>query len=137
MKRLAPLFLVACLLFPGCGEPTAVDAAFTLGEPFWLAQGEQAVSADGPTAVRFVAVVGDSRCPEGAMCVWAGEVTLDVGVRVAAGEEVITRLSGTTTPNDTRLQQSGRFVELLVVEGGSGGDLTKGYRAQLRVTAAR
>ena len=137
MRRLAPLVLVVCLLVPGCGDPTAVDAAFTLGEPFWLAQGDRAVSSDGPTAVRFVAVVGDSRCPEGAMCVWAGEVTVDVGVRVSAGDEVVTRLSGTTTPNGTRLQEVGRLVELLLVEGGSRGDLTKGYRAQLRVTAVR
>lgn len=83
---------MASRLVPGCGEPSAVDAAFTLGEPFWLALGERSVSADGPTAIRFVAVVGDSRCPEGAMCVWAGEATVDVGVRVAAGDRAQLRV---------------------------------------------
>ncbi|MCE9603069.1 MAG: hypothetical protein K8S21_12770 [Gemmatimonadetes bacterium] len=139
MRRLAPLFLVACLLVAGCGSPTAVDREFVLGEPFWLAQGDRAVSTDGSTATRFVAVVSDSRCPPEAVCVWAGEVTVDIGVRVAGGEEVVTRLSGTTTPDGTRLQPMGRLVELLAVEGdrGAGGDPIKGYRAQLRVTPIR
>lgn len=139
MRRLAPLFLVLCLVLAGCGSPTAVDQQFALGEPFWLAQGARAVSGEGSTAVRFAAVVSDSRCPPEAVCVWAGEVTVDVGLRVAGGDEIVTRLSGTTTPTGTRLQGIGRLVELLAVEGGSGGggDSSKGYRAQLRVTAVR
>ena len=139
MRRLAPLFLVVYLLVASCGSPTAVDQLFTFGEPFRLAQGDRAVSGDGSTAVRFAAVVSDSRCPPGAVCVWAGEVTVDIGVRVAGGDEVVTRLSGTTTPNGARLQELGRLVELVGVEGGAGagGDSSTGYRAQLRVTLVR
>lgn len=139
MRRLAPLFLVLCLALGACGSPTAVDQEFALGEPFWLAQGARAVSGDGSTAVRFAAVVSDSRCPPEAVCVWAGEVTVDIGVRVGGGDEVVSRLSGTTTPDGTRLQGIGRLVELLAVEGGTGGGsaASKGYRAQLRVTAVR
>ena len=139
MRRLAPLFVVLTLLVASCGSPTAVDQQFEFGEPFWLAQGDRAVSGDGSTAVRFSTVVSDSRCPPGAVCVWAGEVTVDIGVRVADGAEVVARLSGTTTPNGTRLPEMGRLVELLAVEGGvgAGGDAGKDYRVQLRVTPVR
>ena len=135
MKRLAPLFLVVCFVFTRCGAPTAVEQTFALGEPFWLAQGKQAVSSDGSTIVRFAAVVGDSRCPPEAVCIWAGEVTVDIAVRVAAGDEVITRLHQRSDPIPTPVPSTGRVVELLGVEGGAGAgsDLTKGYRAQLRV----
>ncbi len=137
MRRLAPFFLVACLLVLSCGDPTAVEQTFTLGEPFWLAQGKRAVSSDGSTTVRFATVVGDSRCPPNAVCIWAGEVTVDIGVRIAAGEEVVTRLNGRPSPLTTTVPEVGRTVELLAVEGGSGAgrDLTKGYRTQLRVTS--
>lgn len=139
MRRLTPLFLVPVLLFLGCGNPTAVEQTFTLGQPFWLSQDMRAVSADGSTIVRFAAVVGDSRCPPEAVCIWAGEVTVDIGVRVAAGDEVITRLNSPPDPVTTPAQGGARVVELLGVEGGSGAgsDLSKGYRAQLRVTAVR
>lgn len=138
IRRLAPLFLVMSLLVASCGGPTAVDQEFAPGEPFWLAQGARAVSADAATIVRFAAAVSDSRCPPEAVCVWAGEVTVDIGVRVAGSDEVVARLSGTTTPS-ARLQEIGRQVELLAVEGGSGAgsDLSKGYRIQLRVSLVR
>ena len=86
MRRLASLFLVACLLFFGCGNPTAVEQTFTLGEPFWLARGKRAVSSDGSTTVRFAAVVG---------------------------EEVVTRLNGSPDPITTPLQEVGRTVDPL------------------------
>ena len=131
--------LAALLLLSGaaCGAPTAVMRSFTPGEPFWLALGQSAAGEDGGTVVRFAKVVGDSRCPERAVCVWQGEVTVDLGVRVTGADEVLARLHTVTEPRSVTVQ--GRFIELLAVEGGAGAgsDLTQGYRAQLRVTLVR
>jgi hypothetical protein len=136
--RSAPLFfalaLVTLLAAASCGAPTAVVRSFTPGEPFWLALGESATGDDGGTVVRFAKVVGDSRCPPGAVCVWQGEVTVDLGVRVGGVDEVHLTLGTETPPRSATLP--GRMIELLAVEGGHGAG-SEGYRAQLRVTFVR
>lgn len=92
--------LAALLLLGGaaCGAPTAAMRSFAPGEWFWLALGQAAAGEDGGTVVRFAKVVGDSRCPEGAVCVWQGEVTVDVGVRLAGADEMLARLHTVTEP---------------------------------------
>ncbi len=139
MRRLAPLFLFVPLLVASCGRPTAVERSFALGEPFWLGVGELAVGDDFGTAVRFVRVVGDSRCPPRAVCIWAGEVVVEIGLQVGAGAPVLSELHSALPPTGVRLDSLGRQIELLAVEGGhgAGSDLTTGYRAQLRVSAVR
>jgi len=131
--------LAALLLLGGvaCGAPTAVVRTFTPGDPFWLTLGQSAVGDDGGTAVRFAKVVGDSRCPPQAVCVWQGEVNVDLGVRVGGGEDLIMRLNTETPPTSVTVQ--GRRIELLAVEGGRGGAIgpTDSYRAQLMVTFVR
>lgn len=47
--------------------------------------GEAALKAEG-LVLRFVSVVGDSRCPEGVTCVWAGDAEIRVGLRRAGGK---------------------------------------------------
>jgi hypothetical protein len=131
---LAALLLLAVA---ACGAPTSVVRSFAPGEPFWLALGQSAVGDDGGTAVRFAKVVGDSRCPPQAVCVWQGEVNVDLGVRVGGVEELIVRLNTETPPKSVTVQ--GRLIELLAVEGGRGAGIgpTDPYRAQLRVTFVR
>lgn len=139
MRRLAPLFLVLSLMVASCGSPTAVERSFLLGDAFWLGVGERAVGDDGATAVRFVRVVGDSRCPPEAVCIWAGEVVVEIGLQVGMQPEVRSALHSSTPPTGVRLDGLGYFIELLEVDGGrgAGSDLTKGYRARLRVTGVR
>ncbi len=147
--RPAPLFFVHAFLRVGalagllllgvaaCGAPTAVVRSFTPGEPFWLALGQSAVGDDGETAVRFAKVAGDSRCPPEAVCIWQGEVNVDLGVRVGGVDELILRLNTETPPRSVTAQ--GRLIELLAVDGGRGAGIgpTDPYRAQLRVTFVR
>lgn len=91
IRRPAPLFsLCLALLAPlaGCGTPTAVTDGFVLGEPFSLREGTTLVSTDRSTAVRFVSVVTDSRCPGGdIVCIWEGEaiIALEVWNPLSAG----------------------------------------------------
>lgn len=132
-------FVFAVLLFAvaACGAPTAVVRSFTPGAPFWLPLGQAAAGDDGETVVRFAKVVGDSRCPPEAVCIWQGEVNVDLGVRVDGVDELIVRLNTETPPKSVTVQ--GRLIELLAVDGGRSVGIgpTDPYRAQLRVTFVR
>jgi hypothetical protein len=71
------VLLAALLVIPwlaGCAGPSDVPGV-GLGEQFSLAPGQSASIEGEDLAVRFVEVIGDSRCPEGAVCIWAGEVS--------------------------------------------------------------
>ncbi|MEM7483282.1 MAG: hypothetical protein AAF481_19125 [Acidobacteriota bacterium] len=70
--------LLACTLFAlACQSSPAEDLpAVSPGESFRLAVGESARLDLLGWRVTFVEVVGDSRCPKGVQCVWAGEATV-------------------------------------------------------------
>ena len=55
-----------------------------IGEAISLKINESAKLATNDLSVTFKAVTSDSRCPQGAQCVWAGEA--DVVLTVKAGE---------------------------------------------------
>jgi hypothetical protein len=61
-------------VFTGCAGP-APDINATLGERFSLAIGQSAVIAEEGLRVKFIEVIGDSRCPHGVECLWAGEAS--------------------------------------------------------------
>jgi len=48
----------------------------SLGDEFQLRVGEHAALSDLGLWISFVGVVGDSRCPLKAMCVWAGDAAV-------------------------------------------------------------
>jgi hypothetical protein len=135
--RARALAVVLLLAAAACGAPTAVLRSFTPGAPFWLPLGQAATGDDGETVVRFAKVVGDSRCPPGAVCVWQGEVNVEIGVRIGGDEELLVRINTETPPKG--VTERGRLIELLAVEGGNGAGIgpTDSYRAQLRVTFVR
>jgi hypothetical protein len=64
--------LLACAL-AACRE-SPVDEEFT------LAPGESVVVSDSGPKLTFEEVVEDSRCPMDAICVWAGQVVIDVSI---------------------------------------------------------
>ena len=65
---------LALLLVAGCsGQPTEISA--NLGKEFNLAIGQSAAIAGEDLRIQFIEVISDSRCPEGAICVWEGEVS--------------------------------------------------------------
>ena len=51
-----------------------------LGDEFWLKMGESVTLQKGGLTIQFKSLAGDSRCPEGVLCVWMGnaEVILEV-----------------------------------------------------------
>ena len=79
--QLKALFLVGLLVAVmvlvfsiGCNDQTDEISA-ELGQEVDLQPGQSLVIEDEPIKVKFVEVVGDSRCPTGATCVWEGEVS--------------------------------------------------------------
>ncbi len=75
--------LVAALFLSGaaCNGITEIRA----DKPFQLKVGQTAVLPDGSAALRFASVPTDSRCPMGAMCIWAGDGVVHLDV-LAAGD---------------------------------------------------
>src|ERR671911_379851 len=66
------LILALCIGAAGCSSssptgPGPLDAQMT------LAPGQSAPIGGSTTAVRFIGVTNDSRCPAAAICIWAGD----------------------------------------------------------------
>jgi hypothetical protein len=63
-------------LFTGMScEKTYVDQPFTIGLVSEFSVNHRYYSGDGQYSL-LIKEVSDSRCPEGAVCVWSGEVSL-------------------------------------------------------------
>ncbi len=86
MNRLATL---SCIAFGIAGALVACDgepAGPKPGESFTLAVGETATLEAVRTAVRFLVVSEDSRCPSQAQCVWAGDGAVVLEIAPAGGD---------------------------------------------------
>ncbi len=67
------LFMVSC-----AGTPGQVKAG--LGQQFSLAINQTATVSGENLKIRFLDITGESRCPTGATCIWAGEVSAEIEV---------------------------------------------------------
>lgn len=77
MKRsswLAILLTAACT----AGQAVSEGESITPGEPFRVAVGEAALLPEADLTVRFIRVVGDSRCPRDVTCIWEGNAEIEV-----------------------------------------------------------
>jgi hypothetical protein len=69
--------LLIVLLFAGMGcEETIFDPTFTIGKESAFRMNQIYYSSDGQYSL-IINKIGDSRCPEGAMCIWQGEITVN------------------------------------------------------------
>jgi len=75
VRILLSLALVAAV--SAC-EPAAAPGDVALGVEFTLAPGQSVLAGDDGLPLTFVSVTEDSRCPVDAVCVWAGQVVVDV-----------------------------------------------------------
>ena len=90
-KTSLPVILIGLLMLLapliGCAGGTLKAS---LGKPVIVLVG-QTVDIEGEQlAIRFNGVTGDSRCPNGVTCVWAGEVSCDVTVTYQGSSSDIT-----------------------------------------------
>lgn len=83
MHSIQPAFrlLFVVFLLSGCGKSSPNgqqnSAAIEFGKPFALANGQSAQTPDKGLTIHFDKVSGDSRCPAGADCIWAGSAKVD------------------------------------------------------------
>ena len=77
MKTLSALkYLLVFFLFFGMGcEEVVLDPVFTVGKESAFRINQLYTSSDGQYTL-LIKEIGDSRCPEGVVCIWQGEVTL-------------------------------------------------------------
>lgn len=71
MKYMSLLFIFVILL--GCNKDTPSEVQILkLNEPFELRIGQSAIINYGELSFKFDSVPYDYRCPEDALCIWAG-----------------------------------------------------------------
>lgn len=77
MKRLniIRILIVFCLLVFAACEETVFESAFPIGKETSFIAEKPYFSTDGKYSI-IINEIGDSRCPEGVVCVWSGEVTI-------------------------------------------------------------
>lgn len=96
MKSKSLLPLLSLLLLARCDKPSSSDssAEFALGKPFVVELNTVCREDGGPLNILPMQVVEDSRCPTYAICVWEGQVLVDLLLK-ANGQELRDTLSTT------------------------------------------
>jgi Zn finger protein HypA/HybF involved in hydrogenase expression len=85
------LSLILMLVFGSVLQTNAQTA-----ERVVLRVGKQKKLSRSKLTIKFVSLVEDSRCPEGANCIWAGNASIKVKVSNARGESKIFTLNTNT-----------------------------------------
>jgi len=100
-RTLACLLSLSALLLAGCSEPATAEVG--LGKEVTLAVGQSAAITGEDLRIEFVEVVSDSRCPNGAKCIWAGEASCLVKIAQAGStyEKVLTQPGLSEPTSDT------------------------------------
>lgn len=133
----APRLLGACLAFAGamalagCTSVTAVQPDGT----FTLQVGDRAKVNSGDFTLHFVSVPADSRCPVGAVCVWAGDAVVRLDV-TSSGWTRQHDLHTNSSVGDISIEHDGHVVELIDLTPAphAGQSIGQGdYTARLRV----
>jgi hypothetical protein len=111
------IFLLSAVLAAGSCSSAESPTAPAAGEEFQLAIGDSATPAEGGgVTVTFADVSGDSRCPTGVTCVWAGQVTIALDLATAGQAPTRVELTVGTDPAKARAALDGHTLHLLRVD---------------------
>jgi hypothetical protein len=119
-----------------CGRATVTGPASP--DSVHLALGARTLVRDIPLALTFDRVASDSRCPQDVVCVWAGDLRVQVRAEslAAAGPQPMTQLLEYSTAS-ARVQSAFSYrLELIAERERGGGDPppASAYWIALRVT---
>lgn len=100
MKRKLAAFLLGLLVISSVAAGCSSGATeYKLNQSFVLKPGEAAIIQNEDFTIAFEGVINDSRCAEGAVCIWQGQVQCLLYVTVDGKKEQLTLtqsgLSGT------------------------------------------
>ena len=141
MRRRAALVVAALACGGGGGNgsgPAEVGEAIVeapYGQPFELALGQGALVA-GEFHVTFERLAEESRCPEGAECVQAGNAAAAFAVESDAGRATLTLNTGREPERAAAMGGELRLVELAPRPGADDVTDTSAYVATLIVSPA-
>jgi hypothetical protein len=95
--------IILSLMSSSCGGEKITPS---LGEEFTLPVGEMASIEGESLSIKFIEVISDSRCPQGVVCVWAGEAQcrLQFSVAGSPAEMVIVQPGGGVEARDYFVQ---------------------------------
>jgi hypothetical protein len=104
MKRLLCCLVLLVIILPSCANTTSIQTE--LGKEFTLAIGQKAVISVEDLSVKLTDIVGDSRCPSGVTCIWAGQVScvLDITQKGKTYQDVITASGGASDYGEATYQ---------------------------------
>ena len=118
----------------GAASPEA-PVPVLLGEEFELRPGQAVVVTDEDLQITFEGIANDSRCPTGVVCIWEGDATARLRVRLGGSES---EMELHTNPSSAQRATVGGYqVALLRVAPypTAGQSIPAGdYRATLEVT---
>lgn len=88
-----------------------------MGESFSLKFGQTFASEQGKIKIKFADIESDSRCPLGAQCVWAGQVSVILSAEYPEGKsENIELTLGSGTNDGTNIKNIGGYsIKLIYV----------------------
>ena len=97
------------LVFPAAPPTAAIPYDFLAitDQPFTLGIGRTAYLAAEDLTITLVEVRDDSRCPANTVCVWAGQVTVELALARRSGPARRLVLTGFPTPEHPLTQASG------------------------------
>lgn len=114
--RRAALTVITLAAAAACSmAETQPGVTFDAGTAFQLKPGQVAALRDGRLRLGFDAVTGDSRCPKGEKCVWAGDATLRLWIEPRGGAREMRELH--TSPRGAQaLPVLGQELRLLALD---------------------
>ncbi|OGO06412.1 MAG: hypothetical protein A2Y92_02645 [Chloroflexi bacterium RBG_13_57_8] len=130
-SRILWIIPIVVVLLAGCGGPSdQLNPA--IGEKFMLSIGQSASIKGENLVVRFVEVVGDSRCPQDVTCIWAGEATSLIEITFSGNtyQKALTQ-PGLTEPPQTDFQNYLIMFDLQPYPRANVTTEKKDYRLQL------
>ncbi|MFY9154495.1 MAG: hypothetical protein WAO52_20930 [Prolixibacteraceae bacterium] len=103
------LFLMLILLTTMSCEEIILDKSFTFGNESEFRINQLYSTSDGQCTFR-ITEISDSRCPEGVVCIWAGEVTVK-GKWTAYNEQTNVELHSLV--KDQEIQPEGYTITII------------------------
>jgi hypothetical protein len=136
VRRWVLLFAASTAVGVGCAAEPDTGVTAMLGAPFELGVGQAAMIGDEKLEVRFEGVTSDSRCGKGETCVWEGDATVTVVVRLAGAADEQHALHTSTRFPDSVMYRGYSIRLALLSPAPAAGDTPAqaDYRAAFEVT---
>ncbi|MGD2253519.1 MAG: hypothetical protein PVF70_11455 [Anaerolineales bacterium] len=103
------ILALLAFMIAGCVSSPASPASVALGEQFPLTYGQSVDIREAGFGITFIAVAEDSRCAEGAVCVWKGNARVEISV-----SNIDASLNTTLEPRQMSYQ--GYLIRLVAVD---------------------